>query len=50
MDVAWLAMRVHVGRQRKMGVVVDVIDVEEDELPPARKRKGRPEGDTPPPP
>ena len=27
-DVAWLAMRVHVGRQRKMGVA-DVIDVEE---------------------
>ena len=27
-DVAWLAMRVHVGRQRKMGVD-DVIDVEE---------------------
>ena len=33
-DVAWLAMRVHVGRQRKMGVGVDVIDVEEDEPPP----------------
>ena len=49
-DVAWLAMRVHVGRQRKMGVVADVIDVEEDEPPPTRKRKGRPEGDTPPPP
>ena len=49
-DVAWLAMRVHVGRQRKMGVVVYVIDVEEDEPPPTRKRKGRPEGDTPPPP
>ena len=52
-DGAWLAMRVHVGRQRKMGVVVDVIDVEEDEPPPTRKRKGRPEGDTgprPPPP
>ena len=47
-DVAWLAMRVHVGRQRKMGVV-DVIDVEEDE-PPTCKRKGGPEGDTPPPP
>ena len=46
-DVAWLAMRVHVGRQRKMGVA-DVIDVEEDEPPPTRKRKGRPEGDTPP--
>ena len=48
-DVAWLAMRVHVGRQRKMGVA-DVIDVKEDEPPPTRKRKGRPEGDTPPPP
>ena len=48
-DVAWLAMRVHVGRQRKMGVA-EVIDVEEDEPPPTRKRKGRPEGDTPPPP
>ena len=47
-DVAWLAMRVHVGRQRKMGVGVDVIDVEEDEPPPTRKRKGRPEGDTGP--
>ena len=47
-DVAWLAMRVHVGRQRKMGVVVDVIDVEEDEPPPTRQRKGRPEGDTGP--
>ena len=48
-DVAWLAMRVHVGRQRKMGVA-DVIDVEEDE-PPTRKRKGRPpQGDTEPPP
>ena len=46
-DVAWLAMRVHVGRQRK-GVVADVIDVEEDEPPPTRKRKGRPEGDTGP--
>ena len=48
-DVAWLAMRVHVGRQRKMGVA----DVEEDEPPPMHKRKGRPEGDTgpsPPPP
>ena len=47
-DVAWLALRVHVGRQRKVGVVVDVIDVEEDEPPPTRKRKGRPEGDTGP--
>ena len=33
-DVVWPAMRVHVGRQPKMGVVVDVIDVEEDEPPP----------------
>ena len=48
-DVAWLAMRVHVGRQRKMGVS-GVIDVEEDEPPPTRKRKGCPERDTPPPP
>ena len=52
-DVVWLAMRVHVGRQRKMGVA-DVIDVEEQDDPPtpsARKRKGRPpEGDTEPPP
>ena len=48
-DVAWFAMRVHVGRQRKMGVA-DVIDVKEDELP-TRKRKGRPpQGDTEPPP
>ena len=47
-DVAWLAMRVHVGRQRKMGVA-DVIDVEEGE-PATRKRKGRPQGDTEPPP
>ena len=47
-DVAWLAMRVHVGRQRKMAVA-DVIDVEEDEPPPPpRKRKGRPEGETGP--
>ena len=44
-DVAWLAMRVHVGRQRKMGVA-DIIDVEEDEPAPMRKRKGCPEGDT----
>ena len=48
-DVAWLAMRVHVGRQRKMGVA-DVIDVEEQDEPPIRKRKGRPQGDTEPPP
>ena len=34
MDVAWLAMRVHVGRQRKGRV--DVMDVEgEEEAPPA---------------
>ena len=48
-DVAWLAMRVHVGRQRKMGVA-DVIDVEEQDEPPTRKRQGRPQGDTEPPP
>ena len=52
-DVAWLAMRVHVGRRRKMGLA-DVIDVEEQDDPPtlsARKRKGRPpQGDTEPPP
>ena len=52
-DVAWLAMRVHVGRQRKIGVA-DVIDVEEHDEPPtpsARKRKGRPpQADTEPPP
>ena len=52
-DVAWLGMRVHVGRQRKMGVD-DVIDVEGQEEPPtpwARKRKGHPpQGDTEPPP
>ena len=48
-DVAWLAMRVHVGRQRKMGVA-DVIDVEEQDEPPTRKWKGRPQGDTEPPP
>ena len=48
-DVAWLAMRVHVGRHRKMGVA-DVIDVEEQDEPPTRKRKGRPpQGDTEPP-
>ena len=46
-DVACLAMRVHVGRQRKMGVA-DVIDVEEQDEPPTRKRKGRPQGDTEP--
>ena len=48
-DVAWLAMRVHVGRHGKMGVA-DVIDVEEQDEPPTRKRKGRPQGDTEPPP
>ena len=50
-DVAWLAMRVHVGRQQKMGVGVDVIDVEEDEPPPPRaSAKGAPKGTRPPPP
>ena len=40
MDVAWLAMRVHVGRQQKGN---DVIDVEgEEEAPSARKRKAQP--------
>ena len=53
-DMAWLAMRVHVGRQRRAGGAA-VIDVEgEEEVPPnpsARKRKGRaPQGDTEPPP
>ena len=49
-DVAWLAMRVHAGRQRKMGVA-DVINVEEHDEPPTRKRKGRPpQGDSEPPP
>ena len=54
-DVAWLAMRVHVGRQRKMGGA-DVIDVEgEDEPPPPPPRPGSgkaapPQGDTEPPP
>ena len=51
-DVAWLAMRVHVGRQRNVEVA-DVIDVEEQDEPPtpsARKQKGRPpQGDTEPP-
>ena len=52
-DVARLAMRVHVGRQCKGGV--DVIDAEgEEDAPPApsaRKRKGRhPHGDTEAPP
>ena len=50
-DVAWLARRVHVGRQRKMGVA-DVIDAEEQDespTPSARKRKGHPQGDTEPP-
>ena len=53
LDVAWLAMRVHVGRQRKGGV--HVIDVEgEDDAPrgpSARKRKAcPPQVDTEPPP
>ena len=49
--VAWLAMRVHLGRQWKMGVVVGVIDVEEDEPPPPRASgKGAPKGTRPPPP
>ena len=51
-DVAWLAMRVHVGRQQKMGVA-DVIDVEEQDEPPTLsdgKQKGRPpQGYTEPP-
>ena len=47
-DVAWLAMRVHVGRQGK-GVVADVIDVEEDEPPPRASGKGAPKGTRPPP-
>ena len=52
-DVAWLAMRVHVGRQRKAGGA-DVIDVEGGDnphtTPLARKRQGRPpQGDTEPP-
>ena len=46
-DVAWLAMRVHVRRQRKMGMAED-IDVEEQNKPP--KQKGRTQGDTKPPP
>ena len=45
-DVAWLAMRVHVGRQRKGGV--DVIDVEGKEEPPP-PRPTRPEAESPPP-
>ena len=54
-DVAWLAMRVHVGRQRKMGGA-DVIDVEgEDEPPPPPPRPGSgkaapPKGTPSPPP
>ena len=51
-DVAWLAMRVHVGRQRKMGVVVDVIDVAEDEPPPDAQAERAPRtghGPQPPP-
>ena len=50
-DVAWLAMRVHVGSERKMGVV-DVEEQDEPPTPSARKRKGRPPKGTrsPPPP
>ena len=45
-DVVWLAMRVHVGRQRKGGV--DVIDVEgEEDAPP---HPLGPEAESPPPP
>ena len=44
-DVAWLAMRVHVGRQRKGGL--DVIDVEGEEEPPPRPKA---ESLAPPPP
>ena len=49
-DVAWLAMRVHVGRQRKMGVA-NVIDVEEDTpLPPDAQAERAPRrGHAPPP-
>ena len=47
-DAAWLAMRVHVGRQRKMGVA-DVIDVEEDEPPPHAQAERAPRrGHAPP--
>ena len=50
-DVAWTAMRVHVGRQRKREGGGDVIDVEGKEVtpprPPAWKPKARPP--TPPP-
>ena len=47
-DVAWLAMRVHVGRWRKGGVHVIDVQGEEDapSTPSARKRKAQP----PPPP
>ena len=42
--MAWLAMRVHVGRQRKGRV--DIIDVEGEEeappAPPSQKRKAQP--------
>ena len=49
-DVAWLAMRVHLGRQQKGGV--DVIDVEgeEDAPPPPRPGSGKPKPPPPPPP
>ena len=55
-DVAWFAMRVHVGRRRKGGVHVIDVQGEEDTLftPLARKQKAHPpaRGDTdaPPPP
>ena len=52
-DVAWLAMRVHVGRQWKIGMAgfIDVEEQDEHPTPTARKRKGRPpQGDTEPPP
>ena len=49
-DVAWLAMRVHVGRQQKMGVVADVIDVGRTNPPPRASGKGAPKGTRAPPP
>ena len=48
-DMAWLAMRVHVGRQRKMGMA-DVIEVKEDEPPPHSQAERAPRrGHAPPP-
>ena len=47
-DVAWLAMRVHVGRLRKLGV--DVIDVEGEEEFPPRPLAPEAESSAPPPP